>query len=84
VYEALRLLPGMNANGPAVVWLADQLLQVRRRYEPSTEPRWRRMWVRTRPSYRSHLVGSTSNISRWRSSRWLAVALVRGALRSST
>jgi hypothetical protein len=32
-YEALRLLPGMNANGPAVVWLADQLLQVRRQHE---------------------------------------------------
>jgi hypothetical protein len=32
-YEALRLLPGMNASGPAVVWLADQLLQVRRRHE---------------------------------------------------
>ena len=32
-YEALRLLPGMNANGPVVVWLADQLLEVRRRYE---------------------------------------------------
>jgi hypothetical protein len=32
-YEALRLLPGMNANGPAVVWRADQLLQVRRQHE---------------------------------------------------
>jgi hypothetical protein len=32
-YEALRLLPGMNANGPAVVWLADQLLQIRRQHE---------------------------------------------------
>jgi hypothetical protein len=30
-YEALRLLPGLDANGPAVVWLADQLLQARRR-----------------------------------------------------
>ena len=32
-YESLRLLRGMNANGPAVVWLADQLLQVRRQHE---------------------------------------------------
>ena len=32
-YEALRLLPGLDANGPAVVWLADQLLQIRRRYQ---------------------------------------------------
>jgi hypothetical protein len=30
-YESLRLIPGLDANGPAVVWLADQLLQVRRR-----------------------------------------------------
>jgi hypothetical protein len=30
-YEALRLLPGLDANGPAVVWLAEQLLQARRR-----------------------------------------------------
>jgi hypothetical protein len=32
-YEALRLLPGLDANGSAVVWLADQLLQIRRRYQ---------------------------------------------------
>ena len=32
-YEALRLLPGLDANGPAVVWLADQLLQIRRQYQ---------------------------------------------------
>jgi hypothetical protein len=31
-YEAIRLLPGMDANGPAVVWLADHLLQARRQH----------------------------------------------------
>jgi len=35
-YEALRLLPGLDANGPAVVWLADQLLQIRRRYQSAS------------------------------------------------
>jgi hypothetical protein len=30
-YEALRLIPGLDANGPAVVWLAEHLLQARHR-----------------------------------------------------
>ena len=25
-YDALRLIPGLDANGPALVWLADHLL----------------------------------------------------------
>jgi hypothetical protein len=29
-YEAIRLLPGLDANGPALVWLADHLLDARR------------------------------------------------------
>lgn len=29
-YEELRVLPGIDANGPALVWLADQFLQVAR------------------------------------------------------
>lgn len=35
-YEDLHLLPGLDANGPAVVWLADHLLEARRR--PQTQP----------------------------------------------
>ena len=30
-YEALRVIPGIDQNGPALVWLADHLLQMRRR-----------------------------------------------------
>ena len=26
-YEALRLIPGVDANGPALVWFADHLRQ---------------------------------------------------------
>lgn len=33
-YEALHLLPGLDANGHAVVWLADHLLEARRRLQP--------------------------------------------------
>jgi hypothetical protein len=29
-YESIRLLPGLDANGPALVWLADHLLDARR------------------------------------------------------
>jgi hypothetical protein len=32
-YEALRLIPGVDANGPALVWLADHLMQAHMRYE---------------------------------------------------
>jgi hypothetical protein len=32
-YEALRVIPGVNANGPALVWVAEQFLQVYRRGE---------------------------------------------------
>ena len=32
-YEELHLLPGLDANGPAVVWLADHLLEARKRLE---------------------------------------------------
>jgi hypothetical protein len=29
-YEALDLIPGVNPNGPALVWLAEQIRQLRR------------------------------------------------------
>ena len=29
-YETLDLIPGVNPNGPALVWLADQFRQLRR------------------------------------------------------
>ena len=29
-YEALDLIPGVNPNGPALVWLAEQYRQLRR------------------------------------------------------
>lgn len=32
-YEALHLLPGVDANGPALVWLAEHFLHVHRRNE---------------------------------------------------
>jgi hypothetical protein len=32
-YEALRLVPGIDANGPALVWLAEHLLHAHRRGE---------------------------------------------------
>jgi hypothetical protein len=30
-YEALRLIPGVDANGPALVWLAEHILHAHRR-----------------------------------------------------
>jgi hypothetical protein len=35
-YEALRVLGGVDENGPALVWLADQLLQAHRRSEKTS------------------------------------------------
>lgn len=32
-HEALRLLPGVDENGPALVWLAEHLLHAHRRGE---------------------------------------------------
>jgi hypothetical protein len=32
-YEALRLLPGVEENGPALTWLAEHFLHVHRRSE---------------------------------------------------
>ena len=32
-YEALRLVPGIDANGPALVWFAEHLLHAHRRGE---------------------------------------------------
>jgi hypothetical protein len=29
-YEALRVIPGLDANGPALVWLAEHFLELRR------------------------------------------------------
>lgn len=34
-YESLRLIPGVDENGPALVWVADHLLQAHSR---STQP----------------------------------------------
>jgi primosomal protein N'' len=33
-HEALRLLSGVDANGPALVWLAEHLLHAHRRRQP--------------------------------------------------
>jgi hypothetical protein len=30
-YEALHLLPGVDENGPVLVWLAKQFMQIQRR-----------------------------------------------------
>ena len=30
-YEALHLMPGVDENGPVLVWLADQFVQIQRR-----------------------------------------------------
>lgn len=30
-YEALHLMPGVDANGPVLVWLAEQFMQIQRR-----------------------------------------------------
>jgi hypothetical protein len=30
-YEALRVIPGVDENGPALVWLADHLYETHRR-----------------------------------------------------
>lgn len=32
-YEALHLMPGVDANGPVLVWLAEQFLRIRRAAE---------------------------------------------------
>ena len=31
-YETLRIIPGVDENGPALVWFADHLLQARTRH----------------------------------------------------
>lgn len=38
-YEALHLMPGVDANGPVLVWLAEQFIQIRRAAEGSLEHR---------------------------------------------
>jgi hypothetical protein len=30
-YEALRPIPGLDANGPAVMWMAEHLMEARHR-----------------------------------------------------
>jgi hypothetical protein len=30
-YDSLRLMPGLDANGPALVWLAGKILQAKRK-----------------------------------------------------
>jgi len=32
-YEALHLMPGVDANGPVLVWLAEQFLRIQHRAE---------------------------------------------------
>jgi hypothetical protein len=32
-YDALHLMPGVDANGPVLVWLAEQFVQIHRRAE---------------------------------------------------
>ena len=34
-YQMLDLIPGVDPNGPPLVWLADQFLELRRRNEAS-------------------------------------------------
>jgi hypothetical protein len=35
-YEALHLMPGVDANGPVLVWLADQFVQIQRRADQAS------------------------------------------------
>jgi hypothetical protein len=35
-YEALHLMPGVDENGPVLVWLAEQFMQTQRRAENGT------------------------------------------------
>lgn len=37
-FEALKLIPGVDANGPILVWLSGQLLQLHQK-EASAAPR---------------------------------------------
>ena len=32
-YEALHLMPGVDENGPVLVWLAEQFIQIQRKAE---------------------------------------------------
>jgi hypothetical protein len=32
-FQALHIIPGLDRNGPVLVWLADHLLEIRRREE---------------------------------------------------
>ena len=32
-YEALHLIPGVDENGPVLVWLAEQFMQIQRKAE---------------------------------------------------
>jgi hypothetical protein len=34
-YEVLELMPGVNPNGPALVWLAERFLEIERTKSPS-------------------------------------------------
>jgi len=36
-HEALRLMPGVDEDGPALVWLADHLLDAHRRSDKAPE-----------------------------------------------
>ena len=35
-YESLKLVPGIDENGPALVWLAEHLLHLHRRAAPAS------------------------------------------------
>jgi len=35
-YEALHLMPGVDANGPVLVWLAEQFMQIQRRADKAS------------------------------------------------
>ena len=35
-YDALHLMPGVDANGPVLVWLAEQFMQIQRRADKAS------------------------------------------------
>jgi hypothetical protein len=36
-FDSLRVIPGLDENGPVLMWMADHMLEAHRRLEPSDE-----------------------------------------------